>query len=141
MLFKITFLTTFISNIRLYDQMWQNLFLSLMNKLKITNFNSKTKSSYERIFANFGYVIICILSYRCCKFHFSSFFVPPKKPNCIRLISHAGQLCSLLKDLYQCRRGLAQFRSIISRKGLKYAKLSGRPFFTQENVWKRRIKR
>ena len=43
-----------------------------MNKLKITILNSE-KSSHEQIFADFGYIILCILSHRCCEFHFSTF--------------------------------------------------------------------
>ena len=43
MLFKMTFLTTFISIIKLNNQIWQIFFLNLMNKLKIMIFNFMAK--------------------------------------------------------------------------------------------------
>ena len=43
MLFKMTFLTTFISIIKLYNQICQIFFLNLMNKLKIMIFNFMVK--------------------------------------------------------------------------------------------------
>ena len=70
----------FYSIIELYDQIWQNSFEESDSKnLKLANFfhyfflsQLHKFISHERIFADFGYVVLCILRYWCCEFRYST---------------------------------------------------------------------
>ena len=62
-----------------------------MNKLKITILNSK-KCYHERIFADFGYIIPCILSYRCCEFFFFWQILPINNINLLFLSTDSPEI-------------------------------------------------
>ena len=72
-----------------HKAVWTNLtiiFSTLMNKLKITIFHSK-KCSYHRIFVDFGYVILTILSNERCWCGLYTFF-STSKSNFTRLLQN-----------------------------------------------------
>ena len=61
--------------------------------------NSK-KSSHERIFADFGYVIICILNYQCCEFRFAFFSRQSLfLANTIRLFWRRREIGAIINDM------------------------------------------
>ena len=59
--------------------------------------------SHEQIFGDFGYVILCILSCRCCEFHFS-FFFHVRASFWLILPAFIGQICKLKSNSYSPHR-------------------------------------
>ena len=79
-MFITSFLTSFIPTKTIYGVIRNNYIRfkeSKINQLFSLIFLKPTSQlffAHEQVFADFGYAILCILSYRCCEFRFSIFF-------------------------------------------------------------------